>query len=290
MTMEWVDSHCHLTWTSFDDDRPQVIARARAAGVTRMVTIGVDVESSRRCVALAHDHAGVYAAVGIHPNDLGERTADFLEQPVGFETAGFLEKPAVWAEVMEALAADPAVVAIGEIGLDYYWERVPHPVQQAAFEAQLALAARLGKPVIIHDRDAHADVMNTLRAWVNAPATRQSRLADRRFWGVLHSFSGDLAQAREALTWPFLLSFAGPVTFKNARALHTLVTQLPLDRLLLETDAPFLTPHPWRGQRNEPARVALVGEAVARLLDRPLAEVAGQTTATAREFFAWSLP
>lgn len=283
MTMQWVDSHCHLTWTSFDDDRPQVIARARAAGVARMVTIGTDVESSRRGVALAHEQAGVSAAVGIHPNDLGG-------QIVGSETPDFSEKSEAWIEALEALAADPAVVAIGEIGLDYYWERVPHAVQQAAFEAQLALAARLGKPVIIHDRDAHADVMSTLAAWVNAPATRQSRLADRRFWGVLHSFSGDLAQAQEALTWPFLLSFAGPVTFKNARVLHTLMTQLPLDRLLLETDAPFLTPHPWRGQRNEPARVVLVGEAVARLLDRPLAEVADQTTATAHEFFAWSSP
>ena len=167
---------------------------------------------------------------------------------------------------------------------------MPHPIQQAAFEAQLALAARLGKPVIIHDREAHADVMSTLRAWIHADTTRQSPLAARRFWGVLHSFSGDLAQAQEALTLPFLLSFAGPVTFKNARALHTLVTQLPPDRLLFETDAPFLTPHPWRGQRNEPARVTLVAEAVSRLLGRPLADVAAQTTATACEFFAWSSP
>ena len=117
---------------------------------------------------------------------------------------------------------------------------------------------------------------------------RDRPLAGRRFWGVLHSFSGDLALAQEALTWPFLLSFAGPVTFKNAQALHALVRQLPLDRLLLETDAPFLTPHPWRGQRNEPAHVTLVAEAMARLLGRPLADVAAQTTATACEFFAWN--
>ena len=271
MALELVDSHCHLTWNSFDPDRPEVIARAVAAGVTRLVTIGTDLESSRQCVALAHAYPGVYAAAGVHPNDLGE------------------QKPGFLAELAE-LAADPRVVAIGEIGLDYYWERVPHPIQQAAFEAQLALAARLGKPVIIHDREAHADVMSTLRAWIHADATRQSPLAARRFWGVLHSFSGDLAQAQEALTWPFLLSFAGPVTFKNARALHALVTQLPLDRLLFETDAPFLTPHPWRGQRNEPAHVTLVAEAVSRLLGRPLADVAAQTTATACEFFAWSSP
>jgi len=271
MALELVDSHCHLTWNSFDADRSEVIARAAAAGVTRLVTIGTDLESSRQCVALARAHPGVYAAVGIHPNDLGEQTPSFLAE-------------------LSALAADPHVAAIGEIGLDYYWERVPHPIQQAAFEAQLALAAAVGKPVIIHDREAHADVMATLRAWVHADATRQSALAGRRFWGVLHSFSGDLAMAQEALTWPFLLSFAGPVTFKNAQALHALVAQLPLDRLLLETDAPFLTPHPQRGQRNEPARVALVAEAVARLLGRPLADVAAQTTATASEFFAWNSP
>lgn len=270
MALELVDSHCHLTWNSFDADRSEVITRAAAAGVTRLVTIGTDLESSRQSTALARAHRGVYAAVGIHPNDLGQ-------------TSGFLEEPEVWA-----LAADPHVVAIGEIGLDYYWERVPHPIQQTAFEAQLALAAAVGKPVIIHDREAHADVMNTLRAWVHADATRQSPLAGRRFWGVLHSFSGDLAMAQEALTWPFLLSFGGPVTFKNAQALHALVAQLPLDRLLLETDAPFLTPHPQRGQRNEPARVVLVAEAVARLLGRPLADVAAQTTATACEFFAWN--
>ncbi len=270
MALELVDSHCHLTWNSFDADRPEVIARAAAAGVTRLVTIGTDLESSRQCAALARAYHGVYAAVGIHPNDLGAGiTPDDLAE-------------------LARLAAQPRVAAIGEIGLDYYWERVPHPIQQTAFEAQLALAAAVGKPVIIHDREAHADVIGTLRAWVHADATRQSPLAGRRFWGVLHSFSGDLALAQEALTWPFLLSFAGPVTFKNAQALHALVTQLPLDRLLLETDAPFLTPHPQRGQRNEPARVTLVAEAVARLLGRPVADVAAQTTATAREFFAWN--
>ncbi len=262
------DSHCHLTWNSFDADRAEVIARAQAAGVTRLVVIGTDLESSRRCVSLAQQYAGVYAAVGVHPNDLGDGlTAQDLAE-------------------LERLAAQPRVVAIGEIGLDYYWQRVPHPIQQAAFTAQLALAARLGKPVVIHDRDAHADVMTTLRAWVQALATRQAPLAVRRLWGVLHSFSGDLGMAQEALGWPFLLSCAGPVTFKNAGALQTLVAQLPLERLLLETDAPFLTPHPWRRQRNEPARVVAVADAIARLQRRTLAEVAEQTTATAVEFFA----
>lgn len=264
-----VDSHCHLNWDAFDADREAVVQRALAAGVTRIVTIGVDLPTSRQGVALAETYDAVYAAVGIHPNDLG---------------AGITEE--ALAE-LRTLAAHPKVVALGEIGLDYHWQRVAHPVQQAGFEAQLALAAEVGRPVIIHDREAHADVAATLRAWLAAPATRQSPLAARPFWGVLHSFSGDLALAEEALGWGFLLSFAGPVTFTNARALQQLAAQLPLDRLLIETDAPYLTPHPYRGQRNEPARVVLVAEALARLHGQSLAEAAAQTTATAYQFFGW---
>ncbi len=264
-----VDSHCHLNWHAFDADRDAVVQRAVAAGVTRMVTIGVDLPTSRQGIALAETYEGVYAAVGIHPNDLGDGLT-----------------PADLAE-LRILAAHPRVVAIGEIGLDYHWQRVAHAVQQAAFEAQLALAAEMGLPVIIHNREAHADVATTLRAWVKTPATRQSPLAARPFWGVLHSFSGDLAMAQEALEWHFLLSFAGPITFTNARVVQQLVTQLPLDRLMIETDAPYLTPHPFRGQRNEPAHVALVAEALARLHGRALAEVAVQTTETAAQFFGW---
>lgn len=264
-----VDSHCHLNWHAFDADRDAVVQRALAAGVTRMVTIGVDLPTSRQGIALAETYEAVYAAVGIHPNDLGDGiTPEELEE-------------------LRRLAAHPKVVAIGEIGLDYHWQRVAHPVQQAAFEAQLALAAEVGRPVIIHNREADADVAVTLRAWVAASATRQSPLAARPFWGVLHSFSGDGAMAEEALGWGFLLSFAGPLTFTNARALQQLVTELPLDRLMIETDAPYLTPHPYRGQRNEPARVALVAEALARRHGRSLGEVAAQTTATAEQFFGW---
>lgn len=264
-----VDSHCHLNWHAFDADREDVVQRAAAAGVTRMVTIGVDLPTSRQGIALAEAYEGVYAAVGIHPNDLGDGLT-----------------PADLAE-LRMLAAHPKVVAIGEIGLDYHWQRVAHAVQQAAFEAQLAIAAEMGLPVIIHNREAHADVATTLRAWVRAPATQQSPLAARPFWGVLHSFSGDLVMAGEALEWRFLLSFAGPITFTNARAVQQLVTQLPLNRLMIETDAPYLTPHPYRGQRNEPAHVVLVAEALARLHGRSLAEVAAQTTETAAQFFGW---
>lgn len=264
-----VDSHCHLNWNAFDADRDAVVQRALAAGVTRIVTIGVDLPTSRQGIALAETYTAVYAAVGIHPNDLGEGiTPDALAE-------------------LRRLAAHPKVVAIGEIGLDYHWQRVAHPVQQTAFEAQLALAAEVGRPVIIHNREADADVAATLRAWVAAPATQQSPLVARPFWGVLHSFSGDWAMAEEAMGWGFLLSFAGPLTFTNARALQQLVTQLPLDRLMIETDAPYLTPHPHRGQRNEPARVVLVAEALARRHGRSLAEVAAQTTATAGQFFGW---
>lgn len=264
-----VDSHCHLNWHAFDEDREIVVQRALDAGVARIVTIGVDLPTSRQGIALAETYDAVFAAVGIHPNDLGEGIT-----------------PQELSE-LRTLAAHPKVVAVGEIGLDYHWQRVPHPVQQAAFEAQLDLAATTGRPVIIHNREAHADVMATLAAWLAAPATQQSPLAARPFWGVLHSFSGDLAMAEKVVDWGFVLSFAGPITFTNARSLQRLVTQLPLNRLMIETDAPYLTPHPYRGQRNEPAHVTLVAEALARLHGRPLDAVATHTTETAVQFFGW---
>lgn len=254
-----IDTHLHLDFDAFDADRDQVIERAVAAGVIRMITIGINRETSRRAVALAEQHGAVYAAVGVHPNDAGE-----------------------WDESAKAelreLAAHPKVVAIGEIGLDYYWDRVPRDRQQTVFRAQLDLAAELGLPVIIHDREAHADVLRVVREWVadSAPERR----------GVFHCFSGDEEMARQALDLGFFIGVDGPVTFKNARRLQALVAVLPLDRLLVETDAPFLAPHPYRGKRNEPAYVRLVAEKVAELHGLPLAEVARATTQNASRLFA----
>ena len=261
-----IDSHCHLDMEQFDADRAAVLERARAQGVRMIVNPGIDLTHCRQAIALAESHPQVYAAVGIHPNssaDFSERTLTQLRQ----------------------LADHPKVVAIGEIGLDYHWDRVSPQRQAQAFRAQLDMAADLGMPVIIHNRDASADVARVLDEWAASAGTRSSPLAGRAFWGVLHAFSGDAALAHRAYGWNFALGLGGPLTFKNARNLHDLAPQLRLDRLTLETDAPYLTPHPLRGKRNEPAYVALVAARLAELLAVPVEEIAARTTAVACALF-----
>lgn len=264
----FVDSHCHLDLEQFNADRGAVLERARAAGVGVIVNPGIDLNHCQQALALAEAYPEVYAAVGIHPNSSSDFSHSVLDQ-------------------LCTLAAHPKVVAIGEIGLDYYWHKVDPGQQAMAFRAQLALAAELGLPVIIHNRDAHEDIAAILREWVFSTETRHSPLATRNFFGVLHAFSGDLTLAQEAYRWNFVLSLGGPATFKNARHLHALVPQLRLDRLMLETDAPYLTPHPYRGQRNEPAYVALVCEGIARLFGVTAAAIAHATTEVAQQFFGW---
>ena len=261
-----VDSHCHLDVEQFDADRAAVVARARAAGLQMIVNPGIDLHHCRQAIALAEQYPEVYAAVGIHPNS----SADF--------------SAATLAEVRR-LAQHPKVVAIGEIGLDYYWQQVA-PAQQAyAFRSQLELAAELGLPVIIHNRDATEDTVTMLDAWANDNATRHSPLATRPFWGVLHAFGGELALAQQAFDWHFAVGLGGPITFRNAQRLQEVVAQLPLDRCMIETDAPYLTPHPHRGKRNEPAYVALVCAQMAHLQGQSQATVAQATTAVAYRFF-----
>jgi len=261
-----IDSHCHLDLPHFDDDRDEVMARAGADGVDTIVTIGIDIPSSRAAIALAERYPQVYATVGVHPNDcenFGPQTLVELSQ----------------------MAEHPKVVAIGEIGLDYYWDTTPPDRQKEVFQQQLDLAAALGLPVVIHDREAHDDIRAQLRVWVQDGSLPGSPLSKRLFAGVLHSFSGDLDMAEEAYDWGFILGLAGPVTFKNSRQLHELVPFLRPDRMMIETDAPYLTPHPYRGKRNEPARVRLVAEKLAELWQMPLDQVAEMTTATAQAFY-----
>ncbi len=254
-----IDTHLHLDFDAFDADRDEVVARAVEAGVHQMITIGINVETSRRAVALAERYEAVYAAVGVHPNEAHTWT------------------PEVDAE-LRALAAHPKVVAIGEIGLDYHWERVPPEHQHLVFRAQLRLAADVGLPVVIHDREAHDDVVRVVQEWVS-----EAGVGTRT--GVFHCFSGDREMAGRVLDLGFYVGVDGPVTFKNARRLHALVAELPLDRLLVETDAPFLTPHPYRGRRNEPAHVRLVAQRVAELRGVSVEEVARATSHNARRLF-----
>jgi TatD DNase family protein len=234
-----VDTHCHLDFEQFDVDRDAVLERAVAAGVTTLVNPAADIASSRRAVALAERCERVFAAVGVHPHE-----------------AATLDGAAM-AELRH-LAAHSRVIAIGEIGLDYYRDLSPRRQQMAAFEAQLDLAADLGLPVIVHQREAAEDVLAVLRGWRSRSTGRPG--------GVLHAFSGDMAMAREAIELGFGIGVAGPVTFTNARQLPDIVPQLPLDWLVIETDAPYLTPHPHRGRRNEPAYLPLVAHRVADLL------------------------
>ena len=232
-----IDSHCHLNFDAFDEDRLDVLARAKEAGVAAIINPSTDLADSRQVVALAEATPGLYAAIGVHPNDAAQLNDDVLAR-------------------LRELAAPPKVVAIGEIGLDYYWDEAPRPVQRRALEQQLALAREVDKPVIIHQRDSAGDTMIVLRQWA-AEASHPGL--------VLHSFSGDQAMAEEALDLGFYIGISGPVTFKNAKALPGIVAATPFDRLLVETDAPFLSPHPFRGKRNEPARVSLIAERVAEL-------------------------
>ncbi len=256
-----IDTHCHLNFDAYDADRDAVIDRALAAGVTRLINPGVDQSSSRAAVELALHYAHIYAAVGIHPNDTAHFSADDL----------------TW---IEALAGEAKVVAVGEIGLDYHWDDSPKAMQFRAFEAQLALAARLELPVIIHNRDASDDLIGILENWGRA---LPPSLKDRP--GVLHSFSAPHQIAERALAAGFYLGFTGPITFKNADDLRRIAACVPLDRILTETDAPFLTPTPHRGKRNEPAYIPLIVERLASLKAIPVAQMIEATNANADRLF-----
>lgn len=254
---ELVDTHTHLNDAKFAEDCEAVIERARAAGVTRMINMGDTLASSEQAVTLAEAHEGLYAGVGIHPEEAFEMTVredDIL---------------ATWA-------AKPKVVAIGEIGLDYYWEKDPDKrrLQQRIFIRQLDLARQLHLPVCIHDRDAHGDTLAILKR------------EGRGIPGVLHCYSGSLEMARELLKLGWYLGVDGPLTFKNAAKLPEIVKAMPLERLLVETDAPYMAPVPMRGKRNEPSFVRFVAAKVAEIKGRSLEEIARVTTRNAENLYA----
>lgn len=259
--MTLIDTHCHINFDSYHADRSAVLERAADAGVKRVINPAIDLATCREVVGLSAAYSGLYAAVGIHPNS----SADFSESMLG---------------EIEGLAQQPKVVAIGEIGLDYYRDRSPKAKQFQAFEAQLALAARLELPVIIHNREASEDVMTILETWVK---TLPPALKDRP--GVLHSFSAPLGVAERALACGFYLGFTGPITYKNADDLRHIAARVPLDRLLVETDGPFLTPVPHRGKRNEPAYIPYIVERLASLRLMSDAEMGQATTANAERVF-----
>lgn len=254
-TPDLFDTHAHLHFPGFDEDRDAVLARARAAGVRRMVTIGTDGETSRAALALADRHPDVWATAGVHPHDAAE------------------SDEAAQAEV-ERIAAERRVVAIGEIGLDFFRNLSPPETQERVLRRFLALARRLRKPVVLHCRDAHAEILALLG---------EERVAE--VGGIMHCFSGDVAIARRCLDLGLLISLAGPVTYPNARALPDVARFVPGDRLVVETDCPFLPPQGYRGKRNEPAYLTITAARVAELRGEPLDDLAARTTANACRLF-----
>lgn len=249
------DSHCHLNDRKLAVQVDEVLARAKDAGVENMAVIGCNLRDSLYAVHLAEKYPELVAAVGYHPSDSKE-----LDE-------------GIFAELAE-LAEAPEVRAIGEIGLDYFWDETPRDVQRRWFVRQIDLAKQLHLPIIIHDREAHGDLFNIVR---DEAAGENG--------GIMHCFSGSWELAKEALRRNFYISIAGPVTYKNAKALPEVVKNCPLDRLLIETDSPYLSPEPKRGKTNEPANVFYVAEKIAALRGISVEEVAEATTANARAFF-----
>ncbi len=252
------DSHVHLNRSEFQGDRSEVLQRAAAAGVTRFLNVGYDLASSEQSLGLATADPCFFATVGVHPHDAHQiATADGSLTPSGESLLANLER----------LAQNPGVVAIGEIGLDFYRDLSPRPAQRRALVAQLELAARCDLPVVMHIRDAYAETLALIEATGVPPGG-----------GVLHAFQGDERALRWALDHEFYLGIGGPVTYRNSH-LPDLLAHCPPSRLLLETDAPWLPPVPYRGQRNEPAYLRLTAVKIAELYGWSLAEMARQTSA-----------
>lgn len=251
----FIDTHVHLNADQYEEDLQEVIDRALEAKVERMVVIGFDRKTIERTMQLIEQYDFVYGVIGWHPVDAIDCTQQDLE----------------W---IEQLASHPKIVGIGETGLDYYWDKSPKDVQQELFRKQIQLAQKINLPIVIHNRDATGDVVQILRE-ENAASVG----------GVMHCFSGSVETARECIAMNFMISLGGPVTFKNARLPKEVATEIALEHLMIETDAPYLAPHPHRGKRNEPAFVPLVAEEIARLKGLTIEEIAQATTTNAKNFF-----
>lgn len=249
------DTHTHLNDLAFEEDREKVIRRAKEEGVSLLVNVGFNRATIPPTLKLAEDYDFIYAAVGWHPQDAGE----MKEEDLGW---------------IEELAEHPKVVAIGEMGLDYYWDKAPRDVQKKVFRKQIALAKRVNKPIIIHDRDAHQDVVDILR----------EEGADE-VGGVMHCYGGNYELAQECLDLNFYISFGGPLTFKNAKKPKEVAKQIPLDRLLIETDSPYLTPHPFRGKRNESSYVTYVAQSLAELKEVSYEDICRITMENGKRLF-----
>ncbi|MBM7650315.1 TatD DNase family protein [Bacillus ectoiniformans] len=249
------DTHVHLNADQYSEDVEEVIQRAQEAGVSRMVVVGFDRSTIQKAMELVETYDFLYASVGWHPVDAIDMTDEDLE----------------W---LEELANHPKVVALGEMGLDYHWDKSPHDIQKEVFRKQIRLAKKVKLPIVIHNREATQDIVDILRE------EEASTVG-----GIMHCFSGSAEIARECIEMNFYISLGGPVTFKNAKKPKEVAVSVPLDKLLIETDCPYLAPHPYRGKRNEPAYVQLVAEEIAELKGISYEEVAKATTDNALRLF-----
>lgn len=255
-----IDSHTHLDLSAFNKDRDEMLRRARQQGVSPIISIGIDLKSSRASLQISQNNPDIFTAVGFHPNSASEMKEGDLN-------------------LLRELANEPKVVAIGEIGLDYYRKATPRQRQIEALQQQLALAAELDLPVVIHCRNAHNELPDILTTWVKSRQTNGNGL------GVIHCFSGDVRLARRYIELGFLISLPGSVTYPSARDQSAVAKELPLDKLLVETDSPFLAPQLHRGQRNEPSYLPLIVNRIAELRQIPAETVAQATAQNAVKLF-----
>lgn len=250
-----IDTHAHLQDEELKKDLANVLARANDAGVEKIICVGYDLKSSQEALNLARKYRQIYAVVGIHPHDAASLDARAIEK-------------------LYSMAKDPRVVAIGEIGLDFYRDLSPRDQQRQAFREQIKLARELGKPIVIHDRDAHQEVMDIIKA---EKAGKNQ--------GIMHCYSGELPLAIDLIKEGFYISFAGPLTFKNARKAQEVAAKIPMDKILIETDCPYLAPEPWRGKLNEPAHVKYTAAKLGELRNKSPEEIAYLTNINARKVY-----
>lgn len=261
----FIDTHCHLNFNTFQDDLEQVLLRAAENNISEIAIPGTDLVSSKSAVSLCSNYPNLYAAVGVHPNDCDSWNETSYEE-------------------LKKMATNSCVKAIGEIGLDYYRNLTNPDQQKMVFTAQLNLAQELSLPVIIHNRNSIDDLWPMLKEWVSN--LRNSDTTEHRTYGVLHSFEGDVVLANEAFDSGFFLGISGPITYKNAKKRREVISQIALESLVLETDAPFLTPHPHRGQRNEPSYIPIIAQEIARIKQIDIDEVQLITSRNAKKLFS----
>lgn len=263
--MQFIDTHCHLNLDHFNDDLDQVLIRASENNITKIIIPSIDIPSLEKSIKLAENYSQIFAAIGIHPNDGNSWDKNTINK-------------------LRTFIQHPKVVAIGEIGLDYYWDECPRDKQQMIFEEQLIIAEEADLPVIIHSRNSLSEVLKTLQKWKsNYPKIQMD--PEKRL-GVLHSFEGDIESAQIANNLGFLIGIGGPVTYKNSLDKQEIAKRIDLEWIVLETDAPFLSPLPFRGKRNEPMNIKLVAERIAQIRNIQLKLVSQITTKNANTLFA----